>query len=221
MHISRMGQQDMEYDINLSLKAFGVDYIDIYFYHRDDISRPAGELLERMEGFRKAGKIRYYGCSNWTTARIIEADAYAKEHELRGFIANQVLFNYGSKYMNGGGDDTMVTIDSAMIEYHRKNADNVVMPYSSVCNGFFHLLAAGKEEKAKSSPYYTQKNLELAAKLKDLCRKYNASVSQILTGFFTVQEFDVISLVGVSNAEHLNDVMGTLRFNFDAEDFIL
>jgi aryl-alcohol dehydrogenase-like predicted oxidoreductase len=220
MHVSRMGQRDMEYDINLSLKAFGVDCIDIYFYHRDDISQPAGELLERMEGFRKEGKIRWYGCSNWTLARIAEADTYAKAHGLRGFIANQVLFNYGSKYMKPGADDTMVTIDGAMMEYHRKNADKVVMSYSSVCNGFFHRIAAGEDEKVKTSPYYTQKNLELAAKLKNLRQKYNASVTQILTGFFTVQDFDVISLIGVSSEDHLKDLMGTLALNFDPEDFI-
>jgi aryl-alcohol dehydrogenase-like predicted oxidoreductase len=113
----------------------------------------------------------------------------------------------------------MVTIDDAMMDYHKKNADNVVMPYSSVCNGFFHRMAAGEEDKVKGSPYYTPQNRELAAKLKNLCQKYNASVSQVLTGFFTVQDFDVISLIGVSSEEHLKDVMGTFRFNFDPKDF--
>jgi aryl-alcohol dehydrogenase-like predicted oxidoreductase len=221
MHVSRMGQQDMEYDINLSLKSLGADYIDIYFYHRDDPTQTVGELLERMEGFRRAGKIRYYGCSNWTTVRMIEADTYTKEHSLRGFIANQMLFNYGSKYMKPFSDDTMVTMDSAMMEYHTKNADNVAMPYFGLCNGFFHLLTAGQEEKVKDSPYYTQKNLELAERLKSLCQKYTASISQILMGFYMVQDFAVIPLAGAVNGEELKDAMGTLRFNFEAKDFIM
>ena len=79
MNISRMSKEDMEYDLNLSLKALRIDYIDIYFYHRDDLSQPVSDLIEVMEYFVKQGKIRYYGCSNWTTERMIEADNYCKE----------------------------------------------------------------------------------------------------------------------------------------------
>ena len=67
MNISRMSKEDMEYDLNLSLKALGIDCIDIYFYHRDDLSQPVSDLIGVMESFVKQGKIRYYGCSNWTT----------------------------------------------------------------------------------------------------------------------------------------------------------
>ena len=74
MNISRMSKEDMEYDLNLSLKALGIDCIDIYFYHRGDLSQPVSDLIEVMESFVKQGKIRYYGCSNWTTERMIEAD---------------------------------------------------------------------------------------------------------------------------------------------------
>ena len=85
MNISRMSKEDMEYDLNLSLKALGIDCIDIYFYHRGDLSQPVSDLIEVMESFVKQGKIRYYGCSNWTTERMIEADNYEElvEHTIR------------------------------------------------------------------------------------------------------------------------------------------
>lgn len=51
MNISRMSKEDMEYDLNLSLKALGIDCIDIYFYHRDDLSQPVSDLIEVMESF--------------------------------------------------------------------------------------------------------------------------------------------------------------------------
>ena len=78
-HISRMKKADMEADLDSSLKQLCTDYIDIYFYHRDDESQPAAELIEVMEEFRWKGKIRYYGCSNWTTSRMKAADQYCTE----------------------------------------------------------------------------------------------------------------------------------------------
>src|SRR5699024_12110695 len=54
------------------LKTLRTDYIDLYFYHRDNEDIPAGEQIEIMENFRREGKIRYYGCSNWSTERMKE-----------------------------------------------------------------------------------------------------------------------------------------------------
>ena len=70
MDVSRMSKADMEGDLDGSLKQLGVDCVDIYFYHRDDQNQTVDELIEVMESFRRAGKIRYYACSNWTTARM-------------------------------------------------------------------------------------------------------------------------------------------------------
>jgi aryl-alcohol dehydrogenase-like predicted oxidoreductase len=219
MHASRMGQEDMEHDLDLSLKTLGVDIIDLYFYHRDDIGQSTGELLDRMEGFRKAGKIRYYGCSNWKTGRMLEADTYAKEHSLRGFIANQMLFNIASKYMNPFGDKTMAAMDEAMLRYHLEHQDNTAMPYFGICSGFFHRLEAGKEEELKTSPYYTPENMEIARKIKILREKYHASISQILLGFYFAQDCAMVPLIGPSKAAHLEDAMGSLEIDFDAGDF--
>ncbi|NSF73693.1 hypothetical protein G4952_07670 [Blautia wexlerae] len=77
MHKSRVSESCLKYDLEESLRVLGTDYIDIYFYHRDNEDVPVSELIDIMEDFRKQGKIRYYACSNWTTARMKEADAYA------------------------------------------------------------------------------------------------------------------------------------------------
>ena len=49
MHASRISAENMRHDLELSLRTLGTDYIDIYFYHRDNETIPAGELIEIME----------------------------------------------------------------------------------------------------------------------------------------------------------------------------
>ena len=92
MHKSRVSESCLKYDLEESLRVLGTDYIDIYFYHRDNEDVPVSELIDIMEDFRKQGKIRYYACSNWTTARMKEADAYAASKGCRGFVANEALY---------------------------------------------------------------------------------------------------------------------------------
>jgi 1-deoxyxylulose-5-phosphate synthase len=47
-----------------SLRRLKTDYIDLYYIHRWDPETPVDETLEAFEDLRRAGKIRYAGCSN-------------------------------------------------------------------------------------------------------------------------------------------------------------
>ena len=218
MNVSRMSKEDMEYDLNLSLNALGINCIDIYFYHRDDLSQPVSDLIDVMEGFVREGKIRYYGCSNWTTKRMIEADNYCKEKGYRGFVANQMLFNIASDNMKPFPDETMVTMDKEMMNYH-KNSNNLAMPYFGLCSGFFQKLETKGKEVVIDSPYYTEGNLKRAKQINYLKEKYNATTSQILLGYILNQDVDMVPLAGASKIEQLEDFMETININFDKDNF--
>lgn len=218
-HISRMKKEDMRSDLESSLRQLRTDHIDIYFYHRDDVNQPVEELVEVMEEFRRQGIIRYYGCSNWTTSRMKAADRYCREKGYRGFIANQALLNLGYKYMDPLDDDTLVYADSQMQQYHRENKGNLLMPYMGVCSGFFHKYAAGGADAVKGSPYYTEGNLKTAERVKELCEKYNATVTQAVLGFFGQQDFDCAPLYGPKNAEQVREAMKTFEIPFCRDDY--
>lgn len=218
-HASRMTKADMESDINASLKQLRTDYIDIYFYHRDNENQTVEEEIEVMEEFRKQGKIKYYGCSNWSTARMKEADDYCKEKGYRGFVANQCLLNLGYKYMNPLPDDTLVYVDEEMQQYHKENTGNLLMPYMGACSGFFHIYAAQGEDAVKNSPYYTEGNVRVAKRVMELCEKYNATVSQVVLGFFGQQEFACAPLYGPRDVATLEEAMKVFDVPFVKADF--
>jgi len=220
VHIPRMTREDMRGDIEKSLKALGADTIDIYFYHRDNPAQSVEEEIETMEEFRKEGKIRYYGCSNWQAHRIEEADAYCKQKGYRGFVADQALLNMGMKYMNPLPDDTLVYMKDALSDYHCGRPENLAMPYMGVASGFFHLYAAGGADAVKGTPYCTEKNLEVAKKCLALTEKYGATVSQVVLGFFSAQPFACLPLYGPQNPAQIKEAMGTAHIAFDKEDFV-
>lgn len=219
VHQSRMTAADMRADIESSLQKLRCDVIDIYFYHRDDVRQPVGQLIEVMEGFKKEGKIRYYGCSNWKAARMAEADAYCAEKGYRGFVANQALLNLGLRHMKPFPDDTMESFDEGMFAYHRRTPGNLAIPYMGVCSGFFHLVAAGNMAAVKDSPYNTSANLKVAARVGELAKKYDASVSQILLAFFDTMDFACAPLYGPQTLEQLQDAMAARRLSLTAADF--
>jgi aryl-alcohol dehydrogenase-like predicted oxidoreductase len=221
LRISRMAPADMRHDIELSLKALRTETIDIYFYHRDNRSQPVEEEIETMEAFRREGKIRYYGCSNWRADRILEADAYCKKMGHRGFVADQALLNLGMRHMKPLADDTLAAIDGDLRDYHAGNPQNLAMPYMGVASGFFHILAEQGEEAVKDSPYCTPENIKLAGRCLALREKYGATVSQAVLGFFAVQPFRCVPLYGPQAVEQLKDALGALEIPFEKGDYDL
>lgn len=218
MTVSRLSREEMTSDLDSSLEKLGVDCVDIYFYHRDDVNRTVDELIETMEDFRRAGKIRYYGCSNWTTARMKAADEYCKAHGYRGFVANQAMFNIGVKHMNPFSDPTMVVCDEEMLDYHR-SSDNLLMPYMGVCSGFFHKLKAKGLEAVKDSCYNTAPNLKIAEEIYKLCETKGYTITQALLGFFRVQDFDTLPLASASSQDQLADLGKALALDYDVKDY--
>lgn len=80
-------------ELDISLKCLQTDYVDMYWLHRDDPRIPVEEIVELANEFVNQGKVRMLGVSNWSAERLYEANRYAKAHELRPFVMNQVQFS--------------------------------------------------------------------------------------------------------------------------------
>ncbi len=89
----RINSECLRHDLENSLSNLHTDYLDYYWVHVDDPAVPVGEILEIMNQFKKEGKIRYFGCSNWSAERIHEAMRYADDKKITGFTAHQTMKN--------------------------------------------------------------------------------------------------------------------------------
>ncbi len=59
--------------LDASLGRLGVDAVDLYQVHAFDPWTPLEETLRTLDGFIRAGKIRYYGLSNFTGWQLTKA----------------------------------------------------------------------------------------------------------------------------------------------------
>jgi aryl-alcohol dehydrogenase-like predicted oxidoreductase len=59
--------------IDESLARLGLDYVDIYYVHKDVADVPLEETVAAMADLIGAGKVRYWGVSNYRGWRIAEA----------------------------------------------------------------------------------------------------------------------------------------------------
>jgi aryl-alcohol dehydrogenase-like predicted oxidoreductase len=64
--------------LDASLTRLGLDHVDLYQVHAYDALTPLEETLRTLDGFIRAGKIGYYGLSNFTGWQLTKAVQLAR-----------------------------------------------------------------------------------------------------------------------------------------------
>ena len=72
--------------VDQSLKNFQTDYIDVLLIHRPDPFMDPEQTAEAFEELKKAGKVRYFGVSNFKDHQFEMLESYLKE----SLITNQL-----------------------------------------------------------------------------------------------------------------------------------
>ncbi|HTM94285.1 MAG TPA: aldo/keto reductase, partial [Croceibacterium sp.] len=76
-----------------SLRKLGTDYIDLLYFHKMDERAPLEEPLRAIRDLIAAGKLRYYGVSNFKAWRIAEVCRVADAIGMDRPVASQPLYN--------------------------------------------------------------------------------------------------------------------------------
>lgn len=203
MHISRMSDEEIASDVDASLAHLQTDYIDLYWLHRDDPTRPAGEIIEALNTHIKTGKLRFIGCSNWRATRIQEAQNYATAHGLQGFSGNQMMWSLAEVNPGGLPDKTMVAMDKELHAYHVRSG-LAAIPYSSQAHGLFNKMAAGKLTQLPST-YQNADNERRLSRILSLQEDTSFGITQICLAYLTSQSFASVPIVGCRNMAQLVD----------------
>jgi aryl-alcohol dehydrogenase-like predicted oxidoreductase len=213
----RVTPELLEQDLRGSLAALQTDYIDLYWLHRDDASKPVKAIIDALIGHQQAGRIRYFGCSNWSPARIEEAQNYARSQGHDGFVACQPLWGLAVpdrdamlKYCPGG------YYEDGYQALHK--AGLTMIPYSSQSRGFFTKVASGG--RAALSPdlaelYYNDENLRKLEAVKTRAAQHGVGINDIVLAYLTSQPLQTIPIIGCSRGAQLRESANACALQLD------
>lgn len=201
----RLTLYDIESDIDESLKTLGVEYIDIIWLHRDDISVSVEPIIDALNIMIKKGKVKNFGASNWTYSRISMANDYAKKCGLKGFSASQILYNMAT--CNKMWDDTLVVCTGKEKEQY-DNSHFPVFAFCSQAKGFFEKYHTNSlSEKAKSR-YFNDNSVNTYKKIAKYSLNNNETISSASLKLLANQSnFPLLSIIGPSNVNQLKSTL--------------
>lgn len=220
MSKGRLSKRELESDLDESLRALGTDHIDIYWLHRDDMSRRVEDIMETLHAFISKGKIRAIGCSNWDTGRIEEANRVAAGSGTESFCASQIQWSLAASTPELHGDPTLVCMDGFEYAWYLDN-NFPVFAYSSQAKGFFSK-AAGKGAESlsgKASARFAQpENFERLDRVTEYARRSGLTPTAVALAYITCNKVPAVAVVGCKREEHLLDTLSAADVEISAAD---
>ncbi|MGF1451720.1 MAG: aldo/keto reductase [Opitutales bacterium] len=200
----RLTPEAIQEDLDGSLQKLRVESIDLYYLHKDAPELPVEPVIDVLNANVRVGKMRALGASNWTAARIAEANAYAARSGQHGFVANQPLWSLGSEHQRPRGLG-MLPLDTEAFAFHQQTQLPVI-PYSAQAEGFFEKWVhadAPARARLREHHYGTETNIRRAEVAEDIARDRGWSVTEVVLAWLRSQPFPVIPIIAAGNSEQL------------------
>ncbi|HGM5581744.1 TPA: aldo/keto reductase [Pseudomonas putida] len=89
---SGASRQHLSLQIEDSLRRLQTDYLDLYFIHRWDGVTPVEETVQTMSDLVRAGKIRYWGVSNYSGWQVAKTVLTARQMGAVAPVAHQLYY---------------------------------------------------------------------------------------------------------------------------------
>ncbi|MFL6121403.1 aldo/keto reductase [Actinophytocola sp.] len=201
------GARTLRGSLDASLRRLGTDRIDLYYVHVDDRATPLEETLEALDGFVRAGKIRYVGWSNVRTWRLERILGLCDRHGWPAPVAVQQQHSY---LRPKGGVNTLSIVDDEQLDHLRANPQVSLVAYSPILNGIYDDPA--KRAADPKMPNYAgpDSNARLAA-LTELATELGVRPNQLVLAWLLHQtDPPVVPLTGPRTLEQFDAAMAAV-----------
>ncbi len=196
-----------------SLKRMKVDCIDLFFAHRDEFGQSIETTLEVFTELQKAGKIRYFGISNFWAYRMAE---YLRVAEYQQMIPVSVIQNrYTYARRNAAAEDREVPHLSREVQVLCANKNIPAMAFSPLAKGAY------ANPDRKFAPMYLGEDTDLrVAKLREMAAKHGVTANQLVLRWMAEKkDCRVIPLFSASSVAQIQDNLGAVSLDFTDEMF--
>ena len=214
---------DITSDLHDSLARLKFETIDLYLLHRDDPSVPVGPIIETLNEHHKAGKIRAFGGSNWSAARLREANDYAKAHGLVPFAVSSPNFSLAEQVKEPWAGCISISghKGEADRQWYTQN-QTPLFTWSSLAGGFFSgrfkrdNLDTFQEylDKVCIEAYCYEENFKRLDRAAQMAQEKGLSIPQLALAYVMSQPLNIFALVGCANGAEF-------KANLDASEMRL
>jgi aryl-alcohol dehydrogenase-like predicted oxidoreductase len=203
--------------IDESLARLGTEYVDIYYLHKEDHTTPLAETVRAMGDLIRAGKVQYFGVSNYRSWRVAEICNLCDRLGIDRPIVSQPYYNAMNR---------MPEIEHLPACGHYGLG---VVPYSPLARGVLtgkydpdspppSDTRAGRKDKRMQQTEWRRESLVIAQTLKKHAEARGITAGQFAVNWVLNNKFVAATVAGPRTEAQWDEYLGALDYRFTAED---
>jgi aryl-alcohol dehydrogenase-like predicted oxidoreductase len=192
-----------------SLKRLGVDHIDLYYQHRVDPETPIEETVGAMADLVKAGKVKYLGLSEASSATIRRA------HKVHPITALQTEYSLFERHVE---TEILPTLRELGIGF---------VPYSPLGRGL--LTGAinpgdlpSNDSRVTRMPRFAgeafDRNMVLVARIREIAVRKGATPGQLALAWVLAKGEDLVPIPGTKRRKYLEENAAAVDIELTPDD---
>jgi aryl-alcohol dehydrogenase-like predicted oxidoreductase len=212
-----LSRRHVFYAVEASLRRLNTDVIDLLYLHKEDHTTPLAETVHALADLIRAGKIRYFGVSNYRAWRVADICRLCDLAGIDRPIASQPLYNALDR--------------TAEIEHLPACAalGLGVVPYSPLARGVLTGkyrsnqappadTRAGRHDRRMMESEWRPESLEIARQLADHARARGITPGQFAFAWVLNNRFVTAAIGGPRTEAQWEDYVGALEYQFTTQD---
>lgn len=171
---------------------------------------PVGPILDALERHRSARRIRAFGASNWTTARLEEAAAYADGHGLEGFSLSSPNLSLARQNEPARAGCVSASDPESRAWYERTQLP--LFAWSSQAGGSFtgRYRPDRRDDERMVRVYYGDDNWERLGRAEQAARSRGCTANEIALAWVLRRPFPTCAVVGCRTPDELRSSLPAL-----------
>jgi aryl-alcohol dehydrogenase-like predicted oxidoreductase len=199
--------------VDASLRRLQTDYIDLYQLHGYDTETPIDETLGALDDLVRAGKVRYTGCSNFLTYRLVRAIGRSETLGLARLDSVQPRYNLLFRQ-----------IEREMLPFCQEDGVGVI-PYNPIAGG----LLSGKHSRSAppadgtrftlgtaggmyQSRYWHEREFDTIEELVQLADKAGTSLVTLAVAWVLANPAVTAPIIGASRPDQLDASLAAMDY---------
>jgi L-glyceraldehyde 3-phosphate reductase len=200
--------------LDQSLARMGVDYVDVFYHHRNDPDTPLEETMGALDHAVRSGKALYAGISSYSAQRTAEAARILRELGTPLFI-HQPSYSLLNRWVEDGLLETTAAVGAGVIAFSP-------LAQGMLTDKYLDGVPADSRMAANTTlpaELLTEQNLQRIRALNEIAARRGQSLAQLAVAWVARDERVSSVLIGASSVRQLEQNIAALEnLSFTAEE---
>jgi voltage-dependent potassium channel beta subunit len=213
-----LSRKHIRVEIDASLRRLQVDYVDLYQCHRYDVTTPLEETVQAMDDLVRAGKILYWGVSEWNADQIASATMLARARGWAEPVSNQPQYSALWRRVEPRVFPACKQYGLGNVVWSPLAMGILTGKYTDAAHPTQGTRAAGCAAEMMED-YFTQPVLDAVQRLKPLAERAHCTLAQLALAWCLREDAVTSVIAGATRAEQVDDNAAAADLDLDPQIF--